>query len=568
MFEVGEANVLSSMQLTVQELQNIKVALDESSILAVTNARGVITMVNDRFCDISKYKREELIGQDHRVLNSGFHSKEFFKDMWRTIGTGSTWKGEICNCAKDGSTYWVQTTIVPFINEKGKPYQYITIRTDITAQKNIGEMIHIAHHDDLTGLPNRRQLMLDLKQLIEEEKQPFSLLLFDVNRFKNINDGLGHHIGDLFLIEIANRVQTLKSSITTFYRLSGDEFVGILKQPEQLDELVTGLQQQFVNHFNLNGQTFYASVSVGVAHYVDSMESVHDILKYADLAMYEAKKSNNKFYVLYKDQKRFTPNQVLTLETKLHEAIKNQVFELYYQPKVNLQTNQIEGMEALIRWFDDELGYIAPDKFIPFAEEFGLITEISEWVIKEAGRQVKQWNKAFQLNLRVAVNISPSHLAKDDFVERLKMILQENEIPPTMLEIEITEMSFLDQNMSLLNTIEQLKGMGITLSIDDFGTGYSSLSYLKKFPVDTLKIDRSFVHKMNENSADVAMVSAIISLARALKLQVVAEGVEEAEDIQLLKDFDCEFVQGYYYSRPLKVEDFSSRLSEQGVFFH
>ena len=567
-FKTGGANVLSSMQLTVEELQNIKVALDESSILAVTNARGVITMVNDRFCDISKYKREELIGQDHRILNSGVHSKQFFKDMWRTIGTGETWKGEICNCAKDGSIYWVQTTIVPFLNEKGKPYQYISIRTDITAQKNIGEMIHIAHHDDLTGLPNRRQLMLDLKQLIDEDRQPFSLLLFDVNRFKNINDGLGHHIGDLFLIEIANRAQTLTNSLITFYRLSGDEFVGILKQPAQLDELVTSLQNQFVDYFNLEGHTFYASVSVGVANYTESIDSAQDILKYADLAMYEAKKSNNKFYVLYKDQKRFTPNQVLTLETKLHEAIKNQVFELYYQPKVNLQTNQIEGMEALIRWFDEEIGYIPPDQFIPFAEEFGLITEISEWVIKEAGCQVKQWNALFGLNLRVAVNISPSHLAKDNFVERLHLILQENEIPPTMLEIEITEMSFLDQNMSLLNTIEQLKAMGITLSIDDFGTGYSSLSYLKKFPVDTLKIDRSFVHKMNENSADVAMVSAIISLARALKLQVVAEGVEEVEDIQLLKDFNCEFVQGYYYSRPLKVDDFSSRLSEQGTFFH
>ena len=565
MVKKEDTNVLSSMQLTVEELQNIKVALDESSILAVTDQRGIITMVNDRFCKISKYERCELIGKDHRLLNSGYHPKSFFKEMWRTIGSGKTWHGEVCNRAKDGSTYWVQTTIVPFLNEKGKPYQYISIRTDITAQKKIGEMIHIAHHDDLTGLPNRRMLLNELKTLIEVEQQPFSLMLFDVNRFKNINDGLGHRVGDLFLVEIAERTKTLNSPLMTFYRLSGDEFICILRDATLLERAAEDIQALFKRQFNLNNYAFYASISIGAVNYPEHGHSAQDILKYADIAMYEAKKSNNKGFVIYKKQQRFSHNQLLTLETKLHDAIKNQAFELYYQPKVNLQSNKIEGMEALIRWFDDELGFVPPDQFIPFAEDFGLISDISEWVIAKAGRQVTEWNKQYNLNLRVAVNISPSHLKADNFIERLNQILQEHEISPSALEIEITEMSFLDQNSDLLNTIKQLSEMDITLAIDDFGTGYSSLSYLKKFPVDLLKIDRTFIHEMYKNNADIAMVSAMISLARALNLKVVAEGVEEHEDLHLLREFDCEFVQGYYYSRPLTIDDFSQRLSEKGI---
>lgn len=565
MFKEEETNVLGIMDLTVEELQNIKVALDETSILAVTDQRGVITMVNQRFCDISKYERYELIGEDHRLLNSGYHPKVFFKEMWRTIGSGKTWNGEICNRAKDGSIYWVQTTIVPFLNNRGKPYQYISIRTDITAQKNIGKMTQLAYHDDLTGLPNRRKLLNDLDRLIEIDQQPFSLLLFDVNRFKIINDGLGHSIGDLFLKEIAERAKALNCPLTTFYRLSGDEFICILKDPAMVEDVAKNIQKKFNNQFHINNHTFHASISIGAVNFPEHGQSAQEILKYADIAMHEAKNSRNKDLVFYTKKERYSHNEILLLETRLNEAIKSETFELYYQSKVNIQTNKIEGMEALIRWFDEELGFVPPDQFIPFAEEFGLIRDISEWVIAKAGRQVMEWNEQFNLNLRVAVNISPSHLKAENFIERLNEILQLYKISPNSIEIEITEMSFLDQNTDLLKTIKQLKDMGITLAIDDFGTGYSSLSYLKKFPVDLLKIDRSFIHEMYKNDADIAMVSAIITLARALNLKVVAEGVEESRDLQLLREFNCEYVQGYHYSRPLPVRDFTKFLEEKGI---
>ena len=566
MTKTYKSKALDQLDMSITELMDIKTALDESAIVAVTDRQGIITSVNDRFCEISQYTREELIGQDHRILNSGHHPNTFFREMWKTIGNGKTWHGNICNRAKDGSIYWVQTTIVPFLDEKGKPYQYISIRTDITAQKNIKQITHIAYHDDLTGLPNRRSLIKRMEYEIKESKQngdKFALFLLDINRFKHINDGLGHKVGDMFLVEIARRLSLIDIQLDSFYRLNGDEFVYILKDLNRLDEMTDRILSIFKESYVFLGYEFYSSGSIGVAIFPDHAKNLTELLKCADSAMYKAKKRKGNTCLLYEDNMSGFNDKMLMLETKLHNAIRKNAFELNYQPKINIQTGKMDGMEALIRWNDDELGFVPPDKFIPFAEECGLIIDIEEWVLRKASLQVKEWNKKYGLNLRVAVNISPKHLAEKSFVTRLKEILDEVQVEPDMLEIEITEMSMMDQNEDLIMKIQSIKDMGIMISIDDFGTGYSSLSYLKQFPVNALKIDRSFIQNISNEESGMAMVVAIIKLAHALNLEVVAEGVEELKELEILKEHACKYVQGYYFSKPLNVQDFTKKLEEQ-----
>lgn len=558
--------VLETLDFSVQQLQDIQSALDQTSILAVTDQRGAITLVNDHFCEISKYSREELIGQDHRILNSGYHPKSFFREMWRTIGSGQTWQGEVCNRAKDGSLYWVKTTVVPFFNEAGKPYQYISIRTDITAQKNIKKIAHIAYHDDLTGLPNRRSLMKRLENEIKNRErtgEKFAFFFFDVNRFKNINDGLGHKVGDLFLKEIADRLRVIDIQVDSFYRMNGDEFIYILEDVSLVSDMANRIIDVFKESFTFYDYEFYASVSLGVSIYPDHGVSQSKLFKTADVAMYTAKEKKGNHFVIYKSDMRGTNDRWLLLETKLHKALRNDSFELYYQPKVNIETNEIHGAEALIRWNDEELGCIPPDQFIPFAEQVGLISDIGRWVLRKAAKQIKHWSDTYEVDYRVAVNISPIHIAEPDFVEQVQTIIKETNSNPSMLEIEITEMSMLDYNDELTLKIKALKDMGITIAIDDFGTGYSSLSYLRDFPVNSLKIDRTFIQDLTKDASGEAMVSAIISLAHALNLDVVAEGVEKPEELAILKEKNCEYVQGYYFSKPLTVADFEKKIQQK-----
>lgn len=553
---------------TIEELKDIKYALDQSAIVAITNQQGVINFVNDQFCELSQYSREELMGQNHRLLNSGFHPESFFQEMWKTIGSGEVWRGDICNRAKDYSIYWVQTTIVPFLNEQGKPYQYIAIRVDITAQKSIEKIQQLAYQDDLTGLPNRRKLMEFLNEKIRKTETipfKFGVLFIDIDGFKKINDSFGHSIGDLFLIEIGKRLQRLAPNKNNVFRLSGDEFILSFTYGEEevVYKLAGSIVAEFSNGFMIEGHEFYANVSIGIGLYSKETNTAEELLKQAGMAMLATKKVAGSNFLVYEPYMNHNHEETLLIENKLRKAIREDKLELYYQPKIAADNGELVGMEALIRWYDPELGFIPPNKFIPIAEECGLISTIGEWTLVTACKQIAEWNYKTNKSLRVAVNISATHFMQSSFVRKVLDIVESTEVNPSYLEIEITEDSMMHYTEESMAILRELKAAGITIAMDDFGTGYSSFSYLKQFPINAIKIDQAFIRDLGTEENSEEIVAVMIQLGHALGLEVVAEGVEKLAELNMLRKLNCDVIQGYYYSKPLPVKDFAAEL---GVF--
>lgn len=551
---------------TIDELKDIKYALDQSAIVAITDEKGIITFVNDQFCELSKYTREELIGQNHHILNSGFHPKSFFKNMWKKIGDGDIWRGDVCNRAKDNSIYWVQTTIVPLLNERGKPYQYIAIRVDITAQKSMEKITQMAYQDELTSLPNRRRLTELLMEKIDKTKKvyfDFCVIYMDIDGFKKINDSFGHSIGDSFLIEVANRLQKLTPNKSNVFRLNSDEFAIVLTydREENIFNIARSVIAQFNNSFIIDVHEFYANISIGISLFSRDIKTTEELLKKADMAMLASKKNAGSNYLVYEPTMNHNYEETLVLENKLRKAILENKLELYYQPKVVADSGEVIGMEALIRWFDPELGYIPPNDFIPIAEERGLISTIGEWTLVTACKQICEWNKKYGKSLRVAVNISATHFMQSSFVQKVFEIVKETKVDTSYLEIEITEDSMMHYTEESMAILAELKEAGITIAMDDFGTGYSSFSYLKQFPIDAIKIDQAFIRDLATEDNSEAIVAVMIQLGHALGLEVVAEGVEDLAELNVLKKLNCDLIQGYYFSKPLSVENFTKKLT-------
>ena len=681
--------LLDQMNRILNEHNTLNYALDQSIIVAVTNKSGQILYVNDKFCALSKYSREELIGKTHRVINSGFHDLAYIKDMWDTITGGSIWEGEVKNKAKDGSYYWVKTTIVPFSHENHKPYMYIALRTDITASKENeerlvnalkndfnmvvssmhnfvfkvtktssnqfvyqfgegrlahelglntaalyqkepskvfpkelalileeqytkafagqtvtynysfrnyhlltslspiyenGEIVNIigctndiselnktkeaveylAYHDTLTNLPNRRKFTEDITSFIEMG-QKFGFFMLDFDRFKHINDSLGHTYGDKLLQVITERIQKILGSDGYFYRFAGDEFIILL--PHRIDEeTLNQFAQKLLSVFNDKVQLsptieLYTTGSMGVTIFPDQGQDVDQLIKNADAAMYEAKRQGRNSFKVYDQAMRKATQEYLQIETFLQTAIENDEFELFFQPKFDIKANKINSMEALLRWNHPILGNVPPNTFIPIAEETGSIWCIDKWVLKNACTQNKFWNEAKMDDpLRVAVNISSIQFSHPDFVGMVKKVLEDTGLHPSLLELEITETALIKNANECINNIEKLRDIGIVISIDDFGTGYTSLNYLKSFSFDYLKIDQTFVREILVSKENMAIVKAIIALAGDLQLKVIAEGVEDQEILEYLKEIGCDGIQGYFISRPLCQSDFEKML--------
>lgn len=548
----------------LQETEKLRKALDEHAIVAFTDVRGVITSVNNKFCEISQYSRDELVGNTHQLINSKYHPQSYFKDMWKTISTGRIWHGEVCNRAKDGSLYWVNTTIVPFVNNSGKPTQYIAIRADITERKFAEQQAQrLAYYDELTSLPNRRLLKEKLEKTLHEEEPETSsvhaLLLIDLDNFKDVNDSLGHNPGDELLKQVGIRLQHQASSTQTAARLGGDEFVllmvgvdetkagALIKVAAQAEQIRSALSEGY----NIDNQILSVTPSIGIALFDCSEHDASEFLKQADIAMYQSKAQGKNQVCFFDPELQAELSRRNEMLRELTQATSLQEFMLFYQPIFNKNKSTI-GTEALIRWNNKTHGMVSPAEFIPLAEQSNLILEIGNWVLNTACKQLHQWSfDDCRSAWTIAVNVSARQLQQASFVDTVRTALKVNSANPYRLKLEITE-SMLQVNVEdTIQVMKELRNLGIRFSLDDFGTGYSSLNYLTKLPIDTLKIDRSFVDNMINSQEDAAVVATILSLASTLKLDVVAEGVETQEQLDFLISAGCQSFQDFLLGRPV-----------------
>ena len=534
-------------------------AVDTAGIVAVTDLRGTIIEANKNFCRVSGYTRDELIGQNHRIVKSGHHPKNFFKEMYATIGRGKVWRGEVCNRAKDGSLYWVDTTIVPMLNEHDKVGSYFALRIEISGRKQLmGQLRELAYSDALTGLANRSSILRSIQNAIDrQDGSDFALLFLDIDRFKLINDSLGHDIGDELLKQIAHRLrETLRTTDSIQpARLGGDEFVILLESLSCLEDatiVAERILQAFSHRFELGVHTVYSTASIGVVTSDHQVESASEMLRDADLAMYAAKAEGKACYAVFDHSLREKVQTQLRVEGELREAISRNEFLLAYQPIVSLQTGRAVAVEALIRWRHPKRGLLSPDEFISIAEETGLIVPIGSWVLDEACRQLAEWHRSLGTDppLCVHVNVSRKQLLLPNLVSLVEQALVKHAVPPECLHLEVTESIVMHDPESAAAKLSELRRLGVKIDMDDFGTGYSSLSCLHEFPIDVLKIDRSFIANLNRVRDFAALLQAVITLADNLNLQVVAEGIEDAEQLTLLLALGCGFGQGIFFAKP------------------
>lgn len=550
---------LSKQRNSQIELRLAEKALDNTDEgVLITDIDGKIISVNPAFEIVTGYTENEVIGKTPSILQSGIHDKNFYKTMWEQIFTAGNWKGEIWNKRKNGEVYPEWINISSIKDETGKVSNLVAVFSDITDRKLAEEQLkQLAHRDTLTGVANRYSLNERLQTLIETSSkynQQLALLFLDLDRFKYINDTLGHNLGDLLLKSVSSRIKNLIKNKDMIARLGGDEFVIIipnLRHAKEANIIAQKIIDSMQSSFLLEAQEIYVSTSIGISLFPHDGSTKEELLRNADKAMYKAKsRGRNKFEFYHSDFHENEPTQY-RLETKLRKALENNEFYLVYHPQVELHSKKIVGVEALLRWNQKELGIVSPGDFIPLAEETGLINSISDWVIRRALEDAKKINLAGFSNLMMSINISPMYFYQDDFLKRVSRMIRDTNTNPRFIEFELTESMIMSNASETINKLVRLKQLGIKLSIDDFGTGYSSLSYLNRFPIDSLKIDQSFIKKLCVYHEDASIVEAIITMAHKLHLKVVAEGVESKKQFQFLQNENCDYIQGFYITKPI-----------------
>ncbi len=527
-----------------------------------------ITSVNPAFSQITGYTENDVLGKKPGFLNSEKHTQEFYSALWQTLKEKNSWRGEIWNRRKNGDVYAEWLTITPVLDEQGNTTQYVAVFSDITSIKQSqSQLEHLAHHDPLTDLPNRLLFEDRLEHAIalaKRENRHLAVMFLDLDRFKNINDSLGHTVGDALLVQVAKRLRTLLRENDTAARLGGDEFtilVENLKDPSYSAVIATKIQNQFKQPFDIFGRKLHITASIGISLYPEDGRNVGNLTKNADAAMYQAKENGRNNYRFYTSELTQSAFERLLLETELRNAIPDNQLLLYYQPQFSIESGKMIGAEALLRWRHPRMGIIPPGKFIPLAEETGLIHEIGHWTLQQACEQTRKWSQAGLFDGCMAINLSVRQMMQSDLILRFEEIIEETGCPPNQLQFEVTEGIFMGQKQMSVPVLDVFKQLGVTIAIDDFGTGYSSLSYLKHLPIDKLKIDRSFIQNMPDDKDDIAIVQAIISLGDTLGLDIIAEGVETEAQQNMLKSMGCQQVQGYLYGAPMPAESLEEKLT-------
>jgi diguanylate cyclase (GGDEF)-like protein/PAS domain S-box-containing protein len=530
--------------------------------IMITDAKGIIETVNPAFSRITGYEAYEVIGQTPRILKSGRQTAEFYKDFWLALTEAGFWQGEIWNRRKDGAIYPQQISINAVHDEEGRITQYAAIFNDISERKRTEEFIKsLAYFDSLTNLPNRRLFSDRLALTIansHRHNHRLSVMFLDLDMFKRINDTLGHSAGDKMLVETAERIKSCLREGDTVARLGGDEFIILLPEIHEIEgsaKLAQRILEKIKQPYNIENSELYITTSIGISVYPEDGETAEILIKNADTAMYRAKDLGRNSYQLYTPSMNARSFERLAMESSLRHAVERDEFLLAYQIKCDMVTGRIAGLEALVRWQHPELGLVQPNDFIPLAENMGVIGELGECVLRIACRQNKIWQEMGLAPVRIAVNVSAHQLRDDRLLKIVPEILAETGLDPLYLELELTESVMLRQFDETAKILHKLREMGITIAMDDFGTGFSSLSYLKRMPIDSLKIDRSFVRDVPKDRDDCEIVSAIIGMAHNLNLKAVAEGVEDVEQVEFLRSKGCNEIQGYLINRPLPAHE-------------
>lgn len=554
-----EAQLRLSAQVIESTLEGVVITDDQTRIIAV----------NPSFVRTTGYSAEEAMGMTPKMLNSGHHDGDFYRRMWDSLQRTGHWQGEIWNRRKNGEIYPEWLNISAITDDQKRITNFVGVFSDISSQEEIRMKLHkLAYYDMLTDLPNRHLFTDRLEQALaraERNQTRVGLLFLDLDRFKLINDTLGHSIGDQLLKQAAKRLRDCVRGEDTVARMGGDEFTMILHNIKDITDstkVASKILNALTDAFEIEGRQYYIGGSIGIAHYPDDGTDTETLLRNADGAMYQAKeRGRNNFQVYHMDINRAVSER-LELETALRRAIDNHEFRVVYQPQVDLRGGTVVGVEALVRWEHPSLGTVAPDRFIALAEETGLIVPLGYQVMETACREIVTLRDQVDTPLHLAVNLSPHQFLQPGLMHRVDEILRQTQLPPDLFELEITESAAMPNVPYTLRTLRELRDMGVHISVDDFGTGFSSLGHLKRLPINKLKIDRSFVQDIPTNPDDMAIASAIILMAHSLNLKVVAEGVENHTQMRFFRDKNCDYLQGFFLGQPTPLDTLPTQLEQ------